>query len=124
MLDVNLFDGYCDTRRRLQRHAFYPRKGRQRCTLQHVNVNVNAAIQCTPTFHHLCYKSQIIGVILCPTRESNPRPLVQQSHSRLLYDQICNVAIQCTPFKTHVIGDEPIVIIILRATTDKFLKSQ
>ncbi|KAF9820665.1 hypothetical protein SFRURICE_006687 [Spodoptera frugiperda] len=49
-------------------------------------------MQCTPTFHHLCYKSHDIGdsvllprnfgksekspVILCPTRESN---LVRQS---------------------------------------------
>ncbi|KAF9824344.1 hypothetical protein SFRURICE_002839 [Spodoptera frugiperda] len=26
----------------------------------------NAAIQCTPTFHHLCYKSHVIGVSLLP----------------------------------------------------------
>uniref|UniRef100_A0A2H1VAM9 SFRICE_024109 n=1 Tax=Spodoptera frugiperda TaxID=7108 RepID=A0A2H1VAM9_SPOFR len=60
----------------------------------------NAAIQCTPTFHHFCYKSHVIGdsvliprnfrkserspVILCPTRESNPRPLVRRSHLRPL----------------------------------------
>ncbi|KAF9801717.1 hypothetical protein SFRURICE_014871, partial [Spodoptera frugiperda] len=68
-----------------------------------------AAIRCTPTFHHLCYKSHVIGgepiaitipatvllpkifrksekspVILCPTRKSNPRPLLRQSHSRPL----------------------------------------
>ncbi|KAF9808356.1 hypothetical protein SFRURICE_008409 [Spodoptera frugiperda] len=30
---------------------FYPRRGRQRHT----------AIQCTSTFHHLCYKSHVIG---------------------------------------------------------------
>ncbi|KAF9787711.1 hypothetical protein SFRURICE_015778 [Spodoptera frugiperda] len=88
-----------------QLHAFYPRRGRQRCTLR-----------------HLCYKSQIMGVsllpypghnsrlratnekffetpkrergfdsrveqsitVLCSTRESNPRPLVRQSHLRPL----------------------------------------
>ncbi|KAF9802926.1 hypothetical protein SFRURICE_015523 [Spodoptera frugiperda] len=39
-----------------QRHAFYPRRGRQRCIMAR-----NAAIQCTLTFHHLCYKSHVGG---------------------------------------------------------------
>ncbi|KAF9814370.1 hypothetical protein SFRURICE_014119 [Spodoptera frugiperda] len=39
-----------------QRHAFYPRKSRQRCITA-----CNAAIQCTPSFHHLCFKSHVIG---------------------------------------------------------------
>uniref|UniRef100_A0A2H1WIJ9 SFRICE_026396 n=1 Tax=Spodoptera frugiperda TaxID=7108 RepID=A0A2H1WIJ9_SPOFR len=39
-----------------QRHAFYPRRSRQR----HITAR-NAAIQCTPTFHHLCYKFHVIG---------------------------------------------------------------
>ncbi|KAF9790223.1 hypothetical protein SFRURICE_010883 [Spodoptera frugiperda] len=72
------------------RHAFNPRRGRQRCTLWHVMP------LCTPTFHNLCCKSHVIGdsvlplrnfrktekspVILRPTRESNPRPLARQSH--------------------------------------------
>ncbi|KAF9799775.1 hypothetical protein SFRURICE_005068 [Spodoptera frugiperda] len=34
-------------------HTFYPRRGRQRCTLRYV---MPLVIQCTPTFHHLCYK--------------------------------------------------------------------
>uniref|UniRef100_A0A2H1W6V6 SFRICE_014004 n=1 Tax=Spodoptera frugiperda TaxID=7108 RepID=A0A2H1W6V6_SPOFR len=64
----------------MQRHAFW---------LVEVHITArNAAIQCTPTFHHLCYKSYIIGekpkekdpAILFPTRESNPKPFVLQSH--------------------------------------------
>ncbi|KAF9797133.1 hypothetical protein SFRURICE_019754 [Spodoptera frugiperda] len=49
----------------LKRHALYPRRGRQRCTLR----PRNAAIQCAPTFHHLCYK----GVSLLPYAEHNSR---------------------------------------------------
>ncbi|KAF9794375.1 hypothetical protein SFRURICE_014595, partial [Spodoptera frugiperda] len=37
------------------RHAFNPRRGRQRCTLWHVMP------LCTPTFHNLCCKSHVIG---------------------------------------------------------------
>uniref|UniRef100_A0A2H1WZS5 SFRICE_039629 n=1 Tax=Spodoptera frugiperda TaxID=7108 RepID=A0A2H1WZS5_SPOFR len=60
----------------------------------------NAAIQCTLTFHHLCYESHVIGdavlllrhfskigittVILCPPQESNPKPLVRKLHLRPL----------------------------------------
>ncbi|KAF9797949.1 hypothetical protein SFRURICE_019292 [Spodoptera frugiperda] len=35
---------------------FYPRRGKQRCTLWHVMPLYNV-----PTFHHLCYKSHVIG---------------------------------------------------------------
>ncbi|KAF9810614.1 hypothetical protein SFRURICE_021067 [Spodoptera frugiperda] len=34
--------------------GFYPRRDEQRCTR-------NATVQCTSTFHHLYYKSHIIG---------------------------------------------------------------
>uniref|UniRef100_A0A2H1V552 SFRICE_020079 n=1 Tax=Spodoptera frugiperda TaxID=7108 RepID=A0A2H1V552_SPOFR len=75
------------------RHAFNPRRGRQRCTLWHVMP------LCTSTFHNLCCKSHVIDSVLllrnfrktentpsihCPTWESNPRPLVRQSHLRPL----------------------------------------
>uniref|UniRef100_A0A2H1VJC0 SFRICE_014800 n=1 Tax=Spodoptera frugiperda TaxID=7108 RepID=A0A2H1VJC0_SPOFR len=81
-----------------QRHAFSPRRGRQRCTctLRHVMPLYNVH----PLFTILCYKSHVVGarlrattenrksekspVILCPTRESNPRPLVRQSPLRPL----------------------------------------
>ncbi|KAF9787609.1 hypothetical protein SFRURICE_001661 [Spodoptera frugiperda] len=71
------------------RHAFNPRRGRLRCTLWHVMP------LCTSTFHNLCSEPHVIGdsvpplrnfrktekspVMLCPTRESNPRPLAWQS---------------------------------------------
>ncbi|KAF9820465.1 hypothetical protein SFRURICE_009884 [Spodoptera frugiperda] len=71
----------------------------------------NATVQRTLTFHHLCYKSHVIGVsvlllsnfrktekspvIFCPTWESNLRPLARQSHLRPL---------------SHVIGGEPIAM--------------
>ncbi|KAF9823603.1 hypothetical protein SFRURICE_011909 [Spodoptera frugiperda] len=74
----------------VQRHAFYLGRDRQRCTLRHVMPLYNVH----PLFT-ICYKSQVIGdsvlllrnfrktentpVILCPTREMNPRPLVWQS---------------------------------------------
>ncbi|KAF9802263.1 hypothetical protein SFRURICE_008945 [Spodoptera frugiperda] len=35
-----------------QRHAFH--------TALHITA-LNAVKQCTPTFHHLCYKSHVIG---------------------------------------------------------------
>ncbi|KAF9805113.1 hypothetical protein SFRURICE_013306 [Spodoptera frugiperda] len=57
-------------------------------------MTLNAAIQCTPTFHHLLHATTEIfhnpktsPVMLCPTRESNPRPLIRQSHLRLLDQQ-------------------------------------
>ncbi|KAF9802596.1 hypothetical protein SFRURICE_013783, partial [Spodoptera frugiperda] len=40
-----------------QRYAFYPSS----CSTEVHITEVNDAIQCTPTFHHLCYKSQLIG---------------------------------------------------------------
>ncbi|KAF9805572.1 hypothetical protein SFRURICE_020957 [Spodoptera frugiperda] len=69
-----------------------------RCVVELAEVLItarNATIQCRATSHHLCYKSHVIGdsvllrnfrktekspVILCPTREWNPRPLARQSH--------------------------------------------
>uniref|UniRef100_A0A2H1WP22 SFRICE_013849 n=1 Tax=Spodoptera frugiperda TaxID=7108 RepID=A0A2H1WP22_SPOFR len=41
----------------MQRLAFYRRRGRQRCTLQHVMPLYNVQ----PAFNHLCCKSQVIG---------------------------------------------------------------
>ncbi|KAF9797050.1 hypothetical protein SFRURICE_006925 [Spodoptera frugiperda] len=83
-----------------QHHGFfYLRRGKQRCTLGHV-MSYIIIKQCTLTFHHLCNKPHVIGdsvlllrnfrkpekspVILCPTRESNSRPLAWQSHLRPL----------------------------------------
>ncbi|KAF9804768.1 hypothetical protein SFRURICE_007671 [Spodoptera frugiperda] len=61
---------------------------------------LNATVQCTPTFHHLgsayyhilsTIKFQTVTteklsekgpIIVCPTRESNARRLVRQSHLR------------------------------------------
>ncbi|KAF9819648.1 hypothetical protein SFRURICE_005601 [Spodoptera frugiperda] len=40
------------------RHAFNPRRGRQRCTLWHVMP------LCTPTFHNLCCKSHVVVSLL------------------------------------------------------------
>ncbi|KAF9818680.1 hypothetical protein SFRURICE_011726, partial [Spodoptera frugiperda] len=41
----------------MQRHVFYPRRDRQRCTLRHVMPLDNVH----PLFYHLCYKSHVIG---------------------------------------------------------------
>ncbi|KAF9795649.1 hypothetical protein SFRURICE_015199, partial [Spodoptera frugiperda] len=70
------------------RHAFYPRRGRQRCSLRHVmplyNVHPLFTIcVISPILHATTekfYKNRKSPVTLCPTRESNPRPLVRQSH--------------------------------------------
>ncbi|KAF9811025.1 hypothetical protein SFRURICE_009858, partial [Spodoptera frugiperda] len=70
--------GLCEVSNK-QCYAFYARRGRQRCTLRHVMPLYNVH----PTFHQLCCKSHVIGIFLCSTRESNPRPLVQ-SHLRSL----------------------------------------
>ncbi|KAF9812487.1 hypothetical protein SFRURICE_018975 [Spodoptera frugiperda] len=40
-----------------QLHAFYPRRGRQRCTLRHIMPLYNVH----PLFTILCYKSHVIG---------------------------------------------------------------
>ncbi|KAF9794624.1 hypothetical protein SFRURICE_014171 [Spodoptera frugiperda] len=40
----------------MKRRTFHPRRGMQRCRLRHV-----MPLQCTHTFHHLCYKSHVIG---------------------------------------------------------------
>ncbi|KAF9800619.1 hypothetical protein SFRURICE_006523 [Spodoptera frugiperda] len=82
----------------MQRYAFYPQRGRQRCILWHAAGN--AAIQCTQTFQHLLRattkkfsknrkKPRLLGVFkvkyqLYPTRESNPRLQVRQSYLRPL----------------------------------------
>ncbi|KAF9811917.1 hypothetical protein SFRURICE_021274 [Spodoptera frugiperda] len=60
-----------------QRHAFYPPRGRQRCSLQHVMPLYNQLLR---NFR----KTEKSPVILCPTRESNPRPHDWQSHLRPL----------------------------------------
>ncbi|KAF9813786.1 hypothetical protein SFRURICE_007941 [Spodoptera frugiperda] len=67
-------------------------------------LDINVNVQCTPTFHHSCYKSHVIvsrlpytiadSVLLlrkfrkiekfpalCPARESKQKPLVRQSHT-------------------------------------------
>ncbi|KAF9799499.1 hypothetical protein SFRURICE_018686 [Spodoptera frugiperda] len=41
----------------IQRHAFYPRRGRQRCRLWHVMLCYTMYV---PTFHNLWYKSHVI----------------------------------------------------------------
>ncbi|KAF9798496.1 hypothetical protein SFRURICE_012524, partial [Spodoptera frugiperda] len=46
-------------------------QGRQRCTLRHVMPLYN--VQCTPTFHHMCYKSHVIGGGLLPYPGRNSR---------------------------------------------------
>ncbi|KAF9807396.1 hypothetical protein SFRURICE_005978, partial [Spodoptera frugiperda] len=43
----------------MQRHTFYPRRGKQRRTLRHEMLLYK--LQCIPTFHHLSYKSHVIG---------------------------------------------------------------
>ncbi|KAF9822581.1 hypothetical protein SFRURICE_015987, partial [Spodoptera frugiperda] len=75
----------------MQRQAFYPRRGRQRCTLQHVmplyNVHPHFTICVINSVLLDTEKSSKIqksSVVLCPTRESNRRPLFRQSHLRPL----------------------------------------
>ncbi|KAF9791769.1 hypothetical protein SFRURICE_020168 [Spodoptera frugiperda] len=76
----------------MQRHAFYPQMGRQRCILQLV-----MPLYIVHPLFCVC-KSYVIGVrgisflnpkkaqkyFARPTRESNPEPLVRQSHLRPL----------------------------------------
>ncbi|KAF9802506.1 hypothetical protein SFRURICE_013693 [Spodoptera frugiperda] len=76
-----------------QHHTFYPRRGRQRCTVWHVMALYNVHPLFTichipgtiPDFVLLlrnCLKIENSPAILCPTRGSNPRPFAQQSHLR------------------------------------------
>ncbi|KAF9794553.1 hypothetical protein SFRURICE_006163 [Spodoptera frugiperda] len=51
---------------KMQSHVFYPRRGRQSCTLQRV---LSLQEPCTLTFHHFCYKSHICNRGLCVTTE-------------------------------------------------------
>ncbi|KAF9813898.1 hypothetical protein SFRURICE_008053 [Spodoptera frugiperda] len=78
--------------------------GRQRCTLRHVMPLNNV-----PTFHHLCYKSHVIGdsVLLLKNFRKN-----QEKPSNTLPDSEIEPE---TPWPA---------VLRLRATTEKFLKNR
>ncbi|KAF9788806.1 hypothetical protein SFRURICE_018382, partial [Spodoptera frugiperda] len=75
----------------VHRHAFYPGRGRQMCTLQHLmplyivhslfttyyNVSCSKVLRATTENFS---KNRKYPVVLCPTRVSNPTPLIRQSH--------------------------------------------
>ncbi|KAF9800149.1 hypothetical protein SFRURICE_014214 [Spodoptera frugiperda] len=53
---------------------FYPRRGSKRCTTAHFG---NAAIQCAPTSHEVCYMSHVIGdfvLLLRNIRKTERKP--------------------------------------------------
>ncbi|KAF9800404.1 hypothetical protein SFRURICE_016794 [Spodoptera frugiperda] len=74
----------------MQRHALYSRKGRQGCTLRHVmplyNVHPLFTIYVISPIHRATtekfLKNRKKRSNICPTRESNPRPLVRQPLNR------------------------------------------
>ncbi|KAF9793951.1 hypothetical protein SFRURICE_014161 [Spodoptera frugiperda] len=43
--------------------------GSQRCTLRHLMPLYNVQLNCTPTFHYLCFESHIIGDFVLPLRK-------------------------------------------------------
>uniref|UniRef100_A0A2H1V1M5 SFRICE_034934 n=1 Tax=Spodoptera frugiperda TaxID=7108 RepID=A0A2H1V1M5_SPOFR len=61
---------YRYTHTHTQLHAFYPRRGRQRCTLRHVMPLYNVH----PLFTIFVLKSYVIGVSLLPYPGHNSRP--------------------------------------------------
>ncbi|KAF9812503.1 hypothetical protein SFRURICE_018991 [Spodoptera frugiperda] len=91
------------------------KKSHQTTTNETLHITArNVAIQCTPTFHHLCYqkkfsKSKKKPAIFCPTRESIPRPSGSRScdhstneaegtfESQSKYNNMNNVCLSASP---------------------------